>query len=464
MKYRTEHHNVELEHLQLRLAESEAERDRIQQELAALKSSLTSGTSTALWRRTTVAVAGVLAAASLLSAAFFHDAQSSVKTASPLEPVSIDIREPGLVLRDRQGVEGASRTSRGAGQKKTRFKRARKPTEQQWGPPLVMPETEAGKRYYGFDPIVREQQKDLLTLGFDVGGADGYKGLRTQHAIAEFRALYLPESGEKLRDADLAVVMDAYANLARADAARYGIDTGIVAAIRLSSVRTGVDFSYMMKLAATESNFEPESEAATSSATGLYQFTHDTWLNVLKASGAAYGLVADYAADIEYYKTRFGYQRPFVRDDAKYQHLLELRKNPRLAAMMAAEAVRDYQQQLAQVLEREPTETDLYLTHFLGPEDAITFLQSLEQNPGTHAVELFPEAAISNQDIFHPKTCDPHTVNDVYALFEEKFSARRFEQPGAVESNDRSANIEAPRSSVALKKPAAFEWNRGRAL
>ena len=116
-----------------------------------------------------------------------------------------------------------------------------------------------------------------------------------------------------------------------------------------------------------------------------------------------------------------------MRDDPKYQHLLELRKNPRLAAMMAAEAVRDYQQQLAQVLEREPTETDLYLTHFLGPDDAITFLQSLEESPGVHAVDLFPEAARTNHDIFHPEASDPRTVDDVYVLFESKLNRRRYE-------------------------------------
>jgi hypothetical protein len=182
-----------------------------------------------------------------------------------------------------------------------------------------------------------------------------------------------------------------------------------------------------MKLAATESNFQPTSEAATSSATGLYQFTHDTWLNVLKTHGASYGLVADYAENIEYYVTRSGYRRPFVRDTSTYQHLLALRKNPRIAAMMAAEMVLDNQQKLVHTLERQPTETDLYLTHFLGTDDAITFLESLEQSPDVHAVELFPEAASSNREIFHPDTCAPRTVDEVYALFGEKLSNRRYE-------------------------------------
>ena len=146
---------------------------------------------------------------------------------------------------------------------------------------MLIPETADKKLHSVFDPIVKEQQKNLLTLGFNVGKADGSKGARTRQAIAEFRALYLPDSGKQMNDADLAVLMASYADLARSDAARFGIDHGIVAAIRLSSIRTGVDFSYLMKLAAAESNFEPKSKSATSSATGIYQFTRDTWLNTL---------------------------------------------------------------------------------------------------------------------------------------------------------------------------------------
>jgi hypothetical protein len=278
---------------------------------------------------------------------------------------------------------------------------------------------------------VKAQQENLLTLGFAIGKADGFNGERTRQAMAEFRALYLPDSARQLQDAELAVIISTYANLARSDAARFGIDQGVVAAIRLSSVRTGVDFSYLMKLAATESNFKPASEAATSSATGLYQFTRDTWLNTLKKYGEKFGLVADYAANIEYIKTRSGYQRPFVRDQALYKHLLALRKNPRISAMMAAETVLDNQKILAYSLDREPTQTDLYLTHFLGTDEAITFLRSLEQSPDAHAVELFPEAASSNRDIFHPKSSEPRTVDEVYALFGEKFTTRRYDDLGA---------------------------------
>jgi len=446
---------MKLERLNLRLAEIGAERKHIQKELQALKLSLTRDTSTGLWNHLAGATVGILAVASLLATVVIDNAQSNFKKNDQPEVFAMSALEPGQIMRGEPLSASGYKPPSLSGEKKIWLARANAASQRQWGPLLVMPETVANKRYYGFDPLVKEQQENLLTLGFELGVADGFKGPSTRQAIAEFRALYLPDSAKQLQDADLAVIMETYASLARSDAARFGVDHGIVAAIRLSSVRTGVNFPYLMKLAATESNFEPASEAATSSATGMYQFTHDTWLNSLKMHGAKYGLVADYAAKIEYYVTRYGYQRPIVRDESMYQHLLALRKNPRISAMMAAETVRENQQKLAHSFDREPTETDLYLTHFLGADDAITFLRSLEKSPGMHAVELFPEAASSNHDIFHPETCAPRTVDEVYALFGEKFSTRRYEQ--LYEQLDthklgyQTGNLQAPQSNVALK-------------
>jgi hypothetical protein len=417
---------AELGRLKLKLHATEAERDRIQREVQALEASLTKSAS-GLWSRATLATVSVLAVASLLSASVFHDAQSSVKQNSQSDLPVYAALETGQIERVKHSSASSEGTSSQSGKNRTKRDGKKVASQRQWGPSLVMNESGASKGPSGFDPLVKEQQANLLTLGFELGKADGYKGARTRQAIAEFRALYLPDNAKQLKDADLGVIIENYANLARSDAAKFGIDHGIVAAIRLSSVRTGVNFSYLMKLAATESNFKPGSESATSSATGMYQFTRDTWLNVIKTYGPKYGLVGDYAEAIDYYLTRSGYQRPIVRDKATYQHLLALRKNPRLSAIMAAEMVRDNQQKLLYSFDREPTEADLYLTHFLGTDAAIDFLRSLEHNPEARAVELFPRAASSNHDIFHPKTCKPRTVDEVYALFDRKLKNRRYD-------------------------------------
>ena len=414
---------TDLKLLNLRLATAEAEFEKIQQELLAIESSQTTAASENPGRGYTVATASVLAVIALSFIGVYHDALSNVKEHTQYEESAMrELANVPIVRSEYQSTNRKTSSRQSA--------RTKKATRQQWGPSLLMPEAADKKHHVVFDPVVKQQQKNLLTLGFDVGKADGFKGERTRQAIAEFRALYLPDSGKQLKDADLTVLIANYADLARSDATRFGIDHGIVAAIRLSSIRTGVNFSYLMKLAAAESNFKPKSKSATSSATGIYQFTRDTWLNTLKTYGAKYGLVADYAANIDHYQTVYGYQRPIVRDEAMYQHLLELRKNPRVSAIMAAEMVRDSEQLLTHSFARKPTQTDLYLTHFLGNNDAITFLQSLEQNPDVHALEIFPEAASSNQSIFHASSSDPRTVDEVYALFGKKFTTSRYDDIG----------------------------------
>jgi peptidoglycan hydrolase-like protein with peptidoglycan-binding domain len=426
MQNKIELQKIQFELLNQQIAKIEAERDDIQKNVQAIRALVSQRTSKPLWLDLPLATVSVLLVISLSFIFVFHNALSNVNNNGQAEESSLNVLEPEQIISGDHLFTRNKKLSAQSGNQKIRFTRRKTASQQQWGPLLAMPEPETKKRYYGYDPLVKAQQEYLLTLGFTIGKADGYKGALTRQAIAEFRALYIPDSAKQLPDADLAAIMENYANLARSDAAEFGIDQGVVAAIRLSSVRTGVDFSYLMKLAATESNFSPASKAATSSATGLYQFTRDTWLNTLKMHGTKYGLVADYAANIEYKETRSGYQQPVVRDQKLYKHMLALRTNPRISAMMAAETVRDNQLKLAHLFDRDPTETDLYLTHFLGTDDAITFLRSLEQSPGANAFELFPEAASSNRGIFHPKSSEPRTLNEVYAHFGKKFNTERY--------------------------------------
>ncbi|MEA3241829.1 MAG: transglycosylase SLT domain-containing protein [Pseudomonadota bacterium] len=383
---------------------------------------------------TVITAAAFLLLGALASATTFRNAQSTMQ-GPPQLIVQGDVMEEDVNASDSEAAAAADSDS-GKQKKpppqtrkrKTRFVKAGPAVHRQWGPPLYLQDAQAAKTRHLFDPLVKAQQEDLLTLGFDLGEADGFKGARTEQALDEFQSLYL--SGAGLEEApgpvELATLIKNYAKLARNDANRFNVDRGVVAAIRLSSVRTGVDFSYLMELAAAESNFDPVSKAKGSSAMGLYQFTRDTWLNTIKSHGGKYGL-GDYASKIEFYVNRAGYQRPMVRDAAVYQHLLDLRMNPRLSAMMAAETVRDNLQRLTFSFDREPARTDLYLTHFLGHTGAISFLKALHENPDAFAGELFPAAAKSNQNIFHPKVCQPRTVNEVYELFGRKFNTSRYE-------------------------------------
>jgi peptidoglycan hydrolase-like protein with peptidoglycan-binding domain len=289
------------------------------------------------------------------------------------------------------------------------------------------PVSPAGRGQTDFDPRVQRQQHDLLALGFDLGHsrADGVMGARTQQALNEFEALYVPATGlESLSDPGQLVAT--LASRAREDAARLDISSGVLAAIQLGHMRTGVAFSYLAELAAVESRFDPTTRSASSSATGLYQFTADTWLQVLRAHGEKYGL-ADYVAQIEYVPNGSGGGRLVVGDPEWRQRLLDLRYSARISALMAAEFANDNERKLVSALNREVNSTDLYFAHFLGVADAIAFLSLLQVMPDQVAGKLFPEAASANGAIFHPPGENARTVAEVYALFERKFDTGRYE-------------------------------------
>ena len=108
--------------------------------------------------------------------------------------------------------------------------------------------------------------------------------------------------------------------------------TGIVSALRTAATATGADFHYLLSTAMRESSLNPEARAATSSATGLFQFVEQTWLGLVKDYGAKYGL-GGYADAI----TREANGHCRVASSADRQAILALRQDPQLSAYMEGE-------------------------------------------------------------------------------------------------------------------------------
>jgi hypothetical protein len=63
----------------------------------------------------------------------------------------------------------------------------------------------------------------------------------------------------------------------------------VTGAIRQAARMTGAAFKYLLATAQVESNLNPNAQAATSSARGLFQFTEQTWLTTLKEQGGPLG-------------------------------------------------------------------------------------------------------------------------------------------------------------------------------
>lgn len=270
--------------------------------------------------------------------------------------------------------------------------------------------------------LAERQRADLALLGFSA-----------DESLSDFRALYMPATdGEaEATPEEVDAVLGYYAELARKDARKYKVDSHVLAAIRLASKRTGVEFPFLMELASTESNFRPTVRASTSTAVGLYQFKEDTWLDAIRAYGARYGL-EKYSQRIEYTADSKGVMQPAIMDADLHAAALDLRLDARVSALLAAEHVRSNMRQLNSKLDRTLDRTDIYLTHFFGARGAISFLKALAEDPAQIAGEIFPGPASRNRSIFHDKARKPRTVAEVYKLFARKFNTSRFRdsEPG----------------------------------
>ncbi len=235
-----------------------------------------------------------------------------------------------------------------------------------------------------------------------------------------------------------------------ADTAISGASQGnrVTNAIAMASRRTGVDFSYLLGQAKIESGLNSNAKAATSSATGLYQFVDQSWLAVVNQHGSEYGL--GWAADAI---SQGSNGRYYVADPELRQQILDLRKHPETASVMAAEHAADNKAYLERRLGREAAPADLYMAHFLGVGGAAKFLSAAASNPNGAAASLFPAAARANRGIFYDRQGNARS----FAQIRDGFAAKL--QRGAASINaqyvDMPANWSLPAGTQTVQ-PADY--------
>jgi len=178
--------------------------------------------------------------------------------------------------------------------------------------------------------------------------------------------------------------------------ATVGMRENVWRAIAHATEVVGVDAAYMTAVAARESGFDPAVRAEGTTATGLYQFTQDTWLRAVKIFGVRHGLT-ELAEQI----TIDEYGDVSVRPGARAK-LLQLRNDPRLSALMAAELARDNKARLEHLLGRDVSPAETYLAHFLGVGQAARIIAAAHSKPHVSGARLLPAAARSNPAVFAP--------------------------------------------------------------
>lgn len=205
-------------------------------------------------------------------------------------------------------------------------------------------------------------------------------------------------------------------DLANIGTAAGAASDGVIGAIRQASAESGVDFSYLLQKASTESGLNPSAHAATSSASGLFQFIDQTWLTEIAEHGEQYGL-KDEAFAVSFDTSG----RAHVDDPAMRREIMNLKNDPRVAAEMAAEFTKDNQAALSQSVGGKIGATELYLAHFLGAGGAAKFLQAWRRTPGAAAEAILPEAADANEAVFYRADGSARSLSEIYNRFAAKF-------------------------------------------
>jgi hypothetical protein len=205
----------------------------------------------------------------------------------------------------------------------------------------------------------------------------------------------------------------------------------VAGAIKQAANSSGTSFEYLLATAKMESDFNPTAGASTSSAHGLYQFIDQTWLATVKDAGgqAGYGQYADAIT-----KTSSGDYS--VSDPATRQSIMKLRDDPTASSAMAAALTQSNSFQLTGQIGRRPSDSELYMAHFMGVGAAAKLISNAEDNPQASATRLFPNAAAANRSIFYDRQGKARSVSEVYAELNSRYAG--------------AANSQATQSALAI--------------
>jgi transglycosylase-like protein with SLT domain len=193
----------------------------------------------------------------------------------------------------------------------------------------------------------------------------------------------------------------------------------VAGAIKQAASSSGTSFEYLLTTAKMESDFNPSAGASTSSAHGLFQFIDQTWLGTVKEAGPQLGY-GNYADMIS--KSSDGSYS--VSDSDARRAIMKLRDDPTVASAMAGALTLSNSFRLTGMIGRRPTDSELYMAHFMGVGGAAKLIANAEDNPHATGARLFPNAAAANRSIFYDRTSGrARSVSEVYSVLSQRYAS-----------------------------------------
>ena len=210
--------------------------------------------------------------------------------------------------------------------------------------------------------------------------------------------------------------------------------SGVKATLDAAAKMTGVDPKLLGTFTGIESGWNPNAAAGTSSAKGLGQFLDSTWRAMLSKYGAKYGINPNTP-----------------------------QTDPRASALMLAEYIKENQAYLTKNLGRTPTDTELYIAHFLGPAGAVQLLSAPDNAIGA---AISPKAAAANAPIFYRNGAALSKADVVKVLdgrvskFRAKVSAAGPSLPGSA-TTDPNASLASTKAAPGAKTTTTANGSSG---
>jgi len=206
-----------------------------------------------------------------------------------------------------------------------------------------------------------------------------------------------------------------------------GTPEAYAALLKAAAEAAGIEPGILETFAKIESSFRTKVRNPESSATGLFQFTNQTWKEQLGKHAATYGIPKDASPT-----------------------------DPKASALLAAEYIKANRAQLESKIGRKASLNDIYLAHHFGVGGASKLLNS---SPMEDGVKVLPAAAGANPSVFLEGNRH-RSVAEVLAYIDKKvkgnvpafFDDSAVGQPTLIATAQQSFAADAPATPAEVKR------------
>ena len=185
--------------------------------------------------------------------------------------------------------------------------------------------------------------------------------------------------------------------------------------LRRAAAGSHTPFTTLVGIAVAESSFRSDVRNTRSTATGPFQITERTWLELVKRYGASVG-----RTDLAGLVTRDGEGRTSVSAENRAR-VLDARNDLDLSARLTANLCDENRTGLARKLGRPPSESEVRLAHFLGLGGAAKLIQAAAETPDVSVKSLLPKAFAHNRATLS-ENGKPMTASQAVSLLDGRYA------------------------------------------